>query len=453
MAKILRKLQKIFGSTAGANEIGEIGSFAAGSPAYSTDPDDIQSLSNYLQGWYGVVVGQNSPAIQDMNALDYLITRQLAYLFQAGVAEYDSGTTYYIGSLVNSGGILYSSITDDNVGNAVTNATYWRVFAEEPTTLQNCTVGWSLAGNALTLSLKNKAGQDPSAASPVVGAFRSTTDSSGLYDLVTQTAAASLTISSGSTLGSLSGELWALYVYLINNAGTLELAVSSTLIDTAERVINTTAEGGAGAADSINTIYSATARSGVAARLIGKFISIQATAGTWVTSPNFVSTAAIIDVPSTAVQGRTAASLPRRTYLGETISANFGAATTAVANTFVDASGQLALEPGNWVVYLNVSCSAAYTSGAPVLQLAIRDTSNNIVWRTNWTPPLSAAATVAVQQITACVQINISAPTTYKLSIRCNADAGVSAGSINADEATPTGGFDTDSFWFAKRPS
>lgn len=98
MAKITRATQKVFGENAGLNEIGVFGSLAAGSPAYATTPAQVQSLSNYLQGWFGAVLGSNSPAIEDMNAVHFLFARQLAYLMQTGVPEYDAATTYYIGS-------------------------------------------------------------------------------------------------------------------------------------------------------------------------------------------------------------------------------------------------------------------------------------------------------------------------------------------------------------------
>lgn len=134
MAKLPRKTQKVFGSTASSNQIAKFGSLAAGSPVRydgaSADPANVQALSNYLTGWYGAVTGGNSPAIEDMNALHYLFAYQLAYGFQAGVPEYDSATTYYIGSVVNDGvGGLYISLTDTNVGNAVTDTTKWRAVA------------------------------------------------------------------------------------------------------------------------------------------------------------------------------------------------------------------------------------------------------------------------------------------------------------------------------------
>lgn len=128
MAKITRETQKIFGASAGANQIAQFGSLAAGAAAFSTDPETIQALTEYDEGWFSGVLGGNSPAIEDMNALCYLFAYQLAYLLQTGVAEWDDGTTYFIGSLVNDGtGNIYASLTDDNLNNAVTNTTNWKL--------------------------------------------------------------------------------------------------------------------------------------------------------------------------------------------------------------------------------------------------------------------------------------------------------------------------------------
>ena len=71
-----------------------------------------------------------------------------------------------------------------------------------------------------------------------------------------------------------------MYIYLIDNAGTLELAVSQTLFPESGR-ITTTAEGGAGAADSATVAYSTTARTNVPFRLVGFLDNTQTTAGTW----------------------------------------------------------------------------------------------------------------------------------------------------------------------------
>lgn len=130
MAKITRKTALIFGISAGINQIAEFGSLAAGTPVFTTDPAVIQSLSNYLGGWFNAVVGGNSPAIEDMNALCYLFAYQIAYGMQAGIPEWDAGTTYYINSLVQSGGVIYMSRTDTNLNNAVTSAANWGGFGQ-----------------------------------------------------------------------------------------------------------------------------------------------------------------------------------------------------------------------------------------------------------------------------------------------------------------------------------
>jgi hypothetical protein len=76
-----------------------------------------------------------------------------------------------------------------------------------------------------------------------------------------------------------------IYWYLIDNAGTLELAASTRFFGV-QGIVTTTAEGGAGAADSSIVMYSSTARTGVAFRLIAYSIDTQTTAGTWTATPS-----------------------------------------------------------------------------------------------------------------------------------------------------------------------
>lgn len=126
MAKIVRKTQKIFGSSAGVNQIAQFGSLAAASPTFSTDPAVIQALSQYVSGWFAAIIGNSNPAIEDMNALFYLFAYQLAYLMQEGVPEWDSATTYYTGSLASDGsGTLYVSLVDNNTNHALGDSTKW----------------------------------------------------------------------------------------------------------------------------------------------------------------------------------------------------------------------------------------------------------------------------------------------------------------------------------------
>jgi hypothetical protein len=103
------------------------------------------------------------------------------------------------------------------------------------------------------------------------------------------TSALSITVSSGSTLGTVSAQPQYVYVYALDNAGTVELAVSGQRIFDEGSLQTTTAEGGAGNADSGNVLYSTTARSNVPIRFIGRVLSTQSTAGTWATTPSEVT--------------------------------------------------------------------------------------------------------------------------------------------------------------------
>jgi hypothetical protein len=137
----------------------------------------------------------------------------------------------------------------------------------------------SVAGNALTIS-----------ASALTLDFRSTTLGSGAVTRVSGTPA-NLVISSGSTLGTVNAVQSDIAVLALNNAGTLELAAVNLAggTDLSEtNLISTTAEGGAGAADSATVVYSTTARTNLAYRVIGIIRSTQATAGTWVTAPSLI---------------------------------------------------------------------------------------------------------------------------------------------------------------------
>lgn len=138
----------------------------------------------------------------------------------------------------------------------------------------------SVGSNALTITLN-----------PTVLDFRSATLTSGTINTRVVSSAISVVVSSGSTLGTVNAVQNRLAVLAIDNSGTVELAVvnisgGNDLSETG--LISTTAEGGAGAADSANVIYSTTARTSVPYRVVGYVESTQATAGTWATAPGTI---------------------------------------------------------------------------------------------------------------------------------------------------------------------
>lgn len=169
MSKLTRYFQKIFGSTAGTNEISEYGSKAAGIPArYSGStitPAIVQQLGEFDTGWKSATLGSYSPAMEDLNAVDYLWSYQFAYLFQQGIAEWQTDTVYYKGSVVQDAsgtGFIYQSLTDNNSGNAVSSTANWKLLNSGFTTITASTytaTTWDdfiradTTANAITITL------------------------------------------------------------------------------------------------------------------------------------------------------------------------------------------------------------------------------------------------------------------------------------------------------------
>ena len=193
------------------------------------------------------------------------------------VGSASMSATYTFTLPVSAGTSRYRLETD---GSGVTS---WQPVRRTITDSQNIGLTASVAANALTIALKGADGSDPSSTNPVDIVFRNATATTGTPSVVTSTAATSVVVSSGSTLGHVSAVDQYVYVYAINNAGTIELAVCRTFVGN-ESIVTTTGEGGGGAADSGTVVYSTTARSNVAIQLIGRLKSNQAAAGTWATA-------------------------------------------------------------------------------------------------------------------------------------------------------------------------
>lgn len=169
MAKIARKNQKVFGQNSGFQQVSQFGSLAAAAPVYSTDPEVIQALSEYLDGWFAAVLGGNSPAIEDMNALCFLYAYQLSYIMQTGIPEWDVATVYYTGSLVTAvgSGQIYVSLIDANVGNALTDATKWMLKGQ--TSASSFVANGNFVAPAGVTSVQVIARKNQTALTPYVG--------------------------------------------------------------------------------------------------------------------------------------------------------------------------------------------------------------------------------------------------------------------------------------------
>jgi hypothetical protein len=144
-------------------------------------------------------------------------------------------------------------------------------------------VAASVAANALTVSLKTSAGIDATSTTGIEVSFRNATASTGTRTVISAQAAISVVAPQGATLGFANSATDNIYAYAINNAGTVELAISASLFD--EGTLQSTTAISA-TADSATVLYSTTARTSVGVRLLGRVkITTGATAGDWSQAP------------------------------------------------------------------------------------------------------------------------------------------------------------------------
>jgi hypothetical protein len=153
-----------------------------------------------------------------------------------------------------------------------------------------CSLAATVGSKALTVAIKGVDGNDPSATNIVSIPFRSATLTTGTPVTRDITSPLSIVLSSGSTLGFTAAVAGRIYVWAIDDEGTVVLGLSRTAdIFSESNLISTTAEGGAGAADSATVMYSTAAQTNKACRCLGYVeITTGATAGEWDNAPSKV---------------------------------------------------------------------------------------------------------------------------------------------------------------------
>lgn len=93
------------------------------------------------------------------------------------------------------------------------------------TDFQNVSLSVSVSSNALTVALKDSAGADPSGGSPCVLNYRDANPVVGALISRNVTAANSITVPSGATLGTINNMPFWLYFVIFDDAGTQRLGV------------------------------------------------------------------------------------------------------------------------------------------------------------------------------------------------------------------------------------
>lgn len=201
-----------------------------------------------------------------------------------------SGDTLTFGGqlsqLINTSKI-YDITNSDLLSTSIATGLLAGASAFQSYALNNLGLSTSAAANALTIALKQRDGSsDPSGGNPAVVSFRSPTAATGAFIQSAITAASSLTIPSGTTIGTLSSVQSYIYIYEMYNGGTPALAVSLRPdFDNGSTQTSVAISGGS----SPTALYSLSVISNSPVRLIGRISVTEATAGTWASNSSEIS--------------------------------------------------------------------------------------------------------------------------------------------------------------------
>lgn len=168
--------------------------------------------------------------------------------------------------------------------------------------IYNFSFSASLSSGSITISAKGADGNDPSVTN--ISGFKmrsSTLTDSKMYERFL-TSAQSIVIPAAATFGFGSTEVGRIYLWVIDNSGVLELALSRTSDLYPEETLVTTVQIGSGST-SASTMYSTTARASVPCKLVGYF-EVQRSSPNWlapiklqVMNPNVKKTGELVRIP------------------------------------------------------------------------------------------------------------------------------------------------------------
>lgn len=196
---------------------------------------------------------------------------------------------------LQTAGVRASNITSQSsaaglplVADGAGAATFSNISTINSGEILNLSLSTSVGSSLLNVNVLTAAAANATSSTPIRIGFRNATATAGTFTDRTVTAA--LTISSvavGCTLGLKSAFNQYIYVWAIDNAGTVELALSGSRCFDEGSTYNTTVINGS--STNALVLYSTTARTAVPIRLIGRLQSNQVTSGTYATAMAEVS--------------------------------------------------------------------------------------------------------------------------------------------------------------------
>jgi hypothetical protein len=281
--------------------------------------------------------------------------------------NYMYATSPYAASGVNSDitGFGFLAAAGDIIVATADNA---MTRAGMPYGFSNASLTSSVGASALTIALKGTDGNDPSATNPVYFSFPNASLLPGTPVTLAVTAASSLVVSSGSTLGTSNGVPFRLWVVGFNDAGTFRLGVvqprsGNNLFPLANnRQVSSVAEGGAGGADSALVMYTGTAVTSKSYVVIGylEFESGQATAGTWASNATYVH----LQGPRDPLPGETVRFNQSRTATVATGTTTIPADNTIPQNTEGDQYMTISLTPTAFCNLIEITAQGVFANSA-----------------------------------------------------------------------------------------
>ena len=134
MTNFTRKFLDEFAKDNKNTDLTVYGSTANGGSIVSSDPEILQSNPKFREGWKGATLenltnNTRNPVRNEWSALDYIHNYHINSILQKGGQDYNVLTEYFIGDLVKDEGtaIFYKSITNNNIGNALTDIANWQL--------------------------------------------------------------------------------------------------------------------------------------------------------------------------------------------------------------------------------------------------------------------------------------------------------------------------------------
>lgn len=284
----------------------------------------------------------------------FFATITIALLASAQAFALETGSSNQVYRIPSGGGRARFGAVDVSQSAAVTgvlplaNGGTGMASFDSSYELRNIGLSASVGSSALTVTLRQKDGSSNcSSTAPCRIGFRSSTATSGSYNQRSITAGLSVTVPSTATLGQVSATAEPTFIYAQDNAGSVQLCVSTS--GTFDEGVNQTSTIINTSSTSRSTIYCTASATGPV-RLIGRLVSTQATAGTWATAPSLVSL-----TPLAGAQISSASSTLERLER-----AAFGG-NTAMTSNCASTPCTIASQSGSWVSSVSRVGAGAYT--------------------------------------------------------------------------------------------